>query len=278
MSGLGNIRLRAGDFLRTSTGMHLGMSGESAGSSRRFQTTHWSLILSSIRGDTAEERAQEALAQLCRIYWRPICAFIGRQGHSDSDAQDLTQDFFLVILRGKLLKKADPERGRFRSFLLKSLQNFLHDARDKQRALKRGGGANVISWDDWMAEAPSHLTIPTAALERWPAERIFDVRWAATLAEQAFRRLAEECEDRGRRRMFDTLSKVLVVESGDVSYDELACELSISSADVKQLLYQLRQRYRKLLRAEISRTVENKADVEEELRYLISALASQPGS
>jgi RNA polymerase sigma factor (sigma-70 family) len=254
------------------------MPSESAGSSGRFQTTRWSLILSSIRGETAEARAQEALTQLCRIYWRPIYAFIARHGHSDLDAQDLTQDFFLAILKGKLLEKADPGRGRFRSFLLKSLQNFLHDARDKARALKRGGGANLIAWDEWMAEAPSHLTIPAAALERWPAERVFDARWAATLAEQALRRLAEECESRGRRRVFDTLSKVLVAERGDVSYDELARELSISTTDVKRLLHQLRQRYGKLLRAEIAHTVGNKTEVEEELRYLISALANLPSS
>jgi RNA polymerase sigma-70 factor (ECF subfamily) len=252
--------------------------GESASSGGRFQTTRWSLVISSVRDGTAEARAHEALTQLCRIYWRPIYAFIVRQGHSDLDAQDLTQDFFLAILKGGFLEKADPGRGRFRSFLLKSLQNFLRDARDKARALKRGGGANVIAWDEWMAEAPSHLTIPTAALERWPPERVFDVRWAATLAEQALRRLAEECESRGRRRVFDTLSKVLVVEGGDVSYEELARELSITSADVKRLLHQLRQRYRKLLRAEIAHTVENKTEVEEELRYLISALAHLPAS
>ena len=153
--------------------------------SGRFNTTRWSLILSSLGGQGEEEKAREALAQLCRIYWRPIFAFICRQGRSAEDAQDLTQEFFLMILKSNLLQRADAERGRFRSLLLKSLQNFLIDAHTKAQAKKRGGEVQFVSWDEWMAEAPSRLTLPAAALENWPPERIFDVRWAATVAEQA---------------------------------------------------------------------------------------------
>ncbi len=163
----------------------------------RFHTTRWSLILSSLHGSTGKADARDSLSQLCRIYWRPIFAFVCRKGYSVPDAQDLTQDFFVVLFKGDLLARADRDRGRFRSLLLASLQNFLVDSRSRSRAQKRGGEVEFVSWDDWMAEAPSRLTVPSAALKDWPAERIFDVRWAATLAEQALRRLQEECESRG---------------------------------------------------------------------------------
>jgi RNA polymerase sigma-70 factor (ECF subfamily) len=121
------------------------------GSGGRFNTTRWSLILSSIDAEGEEGKGRQALAQLCRIYWRPIFAFISRRGISPEDAQDLTQEFFLMILKSDLLRRAKAERGRFRSLLLKSLQNFLIDAHTKARARKRGGDTEFISWDDWMA-------------------------------------------------------------------------------------------------------------------------------
>jgi RNA polymerase sigma-70 factor (ECF subfamily) len=250
---------------------------DAAGNSGRFHTTRWSLIVRSLDGEGDEQRAQEALAQLCRIYWRPIFAFICRRGHGVDDAQDLTQDFFVAVLKGNLLEQADRDRGRFRSLLLKSLQNFLSDARSRARARKRGGDVQFVSWDDWMAEAPSRLTIPAEALESWPPERLFDVRWAATLAERALRELQEECEKRGRRRVFDALGGALVAERGEVSYEELARSLNVGSAEIKRLLHQLRRRYRELLRAEVADTVARKEDIEDELRHLVGALAV-PGS
>ncbi len=247
---------------------------DAAESNSRFTTTRWSLILSSLDGDSDETKAQEALAQLCRIYWRPIFAFVCRKGHSVPDAQDLTQDFFVMVLKGSLLQQADPERGRFRSLLLKSLQNFLIDAHSKAHARKRGGDLQIVSWDEWMAEAPSRLTLPATALENWPAERIFDVRWAATVAEQALRRLQEECESRGRRRVFDALSGSLTAEREDVSYDALSRELGSGTAAIKRALHRLRQRYRQLLREEVAETVEKPEEIEDELRYLVAALAA----
>jgi RNA polymerase sigma factor (sigma-70 family) len=247
---------------------------DAAGNTGRFTTTRWSLILSSLERDTDEGKAREALAQLCRIYWRPIFAYICRRGRSIEDAQDLTQDFFLMVLKGDLLQRANPDRGRFRSLLLKSLQNFLVDAHAKTHTQKRGGAVQFVSWDDWMAEAPSRLTIPTAALENWTAEKIFDIRWAATVAEQALRRLQEECERRGRRRVFDVLSSVLTAGRDEISYPVLARELGIEAAKVKSLLHQMRQRYRQLLRAEVADTVDKPEEIDEELRYLCSALAA----
>jgi RNA polymerase sigma-70 factor (ECF subfamily) len=251
-----------------------GMSRDAAGNTGRFKTTRWSLILSSLDGESGETRAREALAQLCRIYWRPIFAFVCRKGYSVPDAQDLTQDFFVVILEGDLLQRADRERGRFRSLLLKSLQNFLIDVHSRSHAKKRGGDLQFVSWDEWTAEAPSRLAIPTTALESWPAERIFDVRWAATVAEHALRRLQEECERHGRRRVFDALSSSLTAERDDISYEVLARELGAGTVEIKSLLHRLRQRYRQLLREEVAATVAQPGDVDDELRYLVAALAA----
>lgn len=240
---------------------------------QRFSTTRWTLVLSSAASGVDGERAR-ALSHLCRIYWRPIFAFICRRGHNVNDAQDLTQDFFVMVLEGNLLQRADPNRGRFRSLLLKALQNFLIDAHAKRSALKRGGEMQFVSWDDWMAEGPSHLTLPLQATDSWSAERLFDVRWAATIVEQALRRLREECEGRGRGRVFDELSALLSADRADVRYSDLATVLGISDGAVKRLLHQLRQRYRILLREEVAQTVESEAHVEQEIRYLCANLAS----
>jgi DNA-directed RNA polymerase specialized sigma24 family protein len=232
------------------------------------------MVLSCAEGGTDEERARIALADLCRIYWRPVFAFICRHGRSIPDAQDLTQGFFLMVLEGKLLQRANPNRGRFRSLLLKALQDFLIDDSIKKRALKRGGDMQFVSWDDWMAEAPSYLAIPSAEAESWPAAKLYDARWAATAVERALRRLGEECESRGGRRVFDVLGDYLAAEREDVSYRELAKTLGLPEKSVKRLLHQLRVRYRELLREEVAQTVEKPGDVDEELRYLCAALAT----
>jgi RNA polymerase sigma-70 factor (ECF subfamily) len=179
-----------------------------------------------------------------------------------------------MVLEGHLLERADPSRGRFRSLLLKALKNFLSDARDKKRAWKRGGDVQFIRWDDWMAELPSQLSISARESEHWPAERIFDVRWAATVVEHALSRLGEECESRGRRRVFDVLSKCLAAEREDISYASYAKTLSISESAVKRLVHQLRVRYRALLRHEVAETVDKPEDIDEELRYLCLALTA----
>ncbi len=179
-----------------------------------------------------------------------------------------------MVLKGNLLEQADPERGRFRSLLLRTLQNFLIDEHVKAGARKRGGEVQFVAWDQWMAEAPSHLAIAPAALDSWPAERVFDVRWAATVAERALAKLREECETHGRRRIFDAISDLLTAEREDVSYLAPARELGIETADIKRVLHRMRQRYRKLLREEVADTVERPEDVEDELRYLVAALAA----
>nr|MDQ2660114.1 sigma-70 family RNA polymerase sigma factor [Verrucomicrobiota bacterium] len=155
----------------------------------RFSTTRWSLVLSSAVEDATGAKDHRALGHLCRMYWRPIFAFICRRGYSVADAQDLTQDFFVNMLEGTLLQRADPARGRFRSLLLTSLQNFLIDAHAKRFARKRGGDHSFVSWENWMAETPSQLSVPMQVLGSWTPERLFDIRWAATMVEQALNRL-----------------------------------------------------------------------------------------
>jgi RNA polymerase sigma factor (sigma-70 family) len=245
-----------------------------AGGPRAFVTTRWSIILSAATGEGGEQKARNALAELCRTYWRPIFSFVCQRGYSIEDAQDLTQDFFVKILEGQWLEHADPNRGRFRSLLLKSLQNFLVNAAERTHTRKRGGDVEFVSWDDWMAEAPSELSIPAQALDSLPPERLFDLRWATTVVEQALRRLREECEGKGRLRLFHALSGYLTRERDEVSYANLSAALGVAEAAVKKQLHNMRQRYRTLLRDEVTHTVENPADVDDEIRHLCAALAA----
>jgi DNA-directed RNA polymerase specialized sigma24 family protein len=241
---------------------------------RVFATTRWSLVLSGANSGSDEQKTREALTELCRTYWRPIFSYVCRRGYSTEDAQDLTQDFFLMILESNWLRQADQNRGRFRSLLLKSLQNFLHNVSDKNRRLKRGGGVEFVSWDAWMAEAPSQLFIPARALDSLAPERLFDLRWAATVVEQALRRLREECEGKGRLRLFEALCDYLTADHADISYSILASSLGVAETVVKKQLHNLRQRYRWLLRDEVAHTVENPADVDDEIRHLCATLAA----
>lgn len=241
-----------------------------------FSTTRWSVIIDGANQDNDEQKARRALTHLCRIYWRPIFSFVNRRGSSPEDAQDLTQDFFAMILQTNWLQQADRSRGRFRSFLLTSLKHFVTDANDKKAARKRGGGVSFVSWDDWMAEAPSQLTVSARSLKTMAPDRLFDLRWAATVVEQALRRLSEECERKGKLRLFDGLSGHLAAERADVSYPNLAAALGVPEPIVKRQLHNMRQRYRWLLRDEVSRTVANPADVDDEIRHLCAALATEP--
>jgi len=245
------------------------------GEPREFVTTRWSLILSAVELGGEEQRARDALAELCRTYWRPIFSFVRARGNSIEDAQDLTQDFFMTILKKNWLHNADRNRGRFRSLLLRSLQNFLINAAEKTNAHKRGGDVEFISWDDWAAEAPSQLSIPVQALNSLPPERIFDFTWATAVVEHAFQRLREECESKGKLWLFQALSHHLTEERDELSYADLSANLGVTETVVKKQLHNMRQRYRSLLRDEVSQTVEDPADVDDEIRYLCAALAGK---
>jgi RNA polymerase sigma factor (sigma-70 family) len=240
----------------------------------RFNTTRWSVVLACTDSGIESVKAHDALGELCRTYWRPIFAYICRRGYSTQDAEDLTQDFFMNVLQGPLLQRADPERGRFRSLLLKALQDFLGHATEKRQTHKRGGGMKFVSWDDWMAEAPSQLSISAQALNSWSPEQLFDLRWAATVVEQALQRLREECESKRRLRLFEALSLYLATERADVSYHNLATTLGINESAVRKQLHNLRRRYRWLVCDEVAQTVEDPSDVEDEIRHLCATLAA----
>jgi RNA polymerase sigma-70 factor (ECF subfamily) len=249
-----------------------GPSAETAGEPRAFVTTRWSLVLSAAKSGSGE--GKDALAELCRTYWRPIFSFVCRRGYSTQDAQDLTQDFFVMILERNWFEHADPNRGRFRSLLLKSLQNFLINAAEKAHARKRGGDVKFVSWDDWMSEAPSQIPISAQALDSLAPERLFDLRWAVTVVEHALRRLREECERKGKLRLFHALSGYITAERDEVSYSKLSTTLGVSETAVKKQLRSMRLRYRSLLRDEVAHTVADPAEVEDEIRHLCAALAA----
>jgi len=239
----------------------------------RFATTRWSLIRQRLTPGNRTE-VDPALAHLCQTYWRPIFTFIYRRGYAAPDAQDLTQDFFLMLLEGNLIESADPDRGRFRSLLLRSLKNFLIDASLKQRRHKRGGQVEFVSWDKWMADAAPQLSMSAGAMESSPPESLFDAGWAAAIAAEALRRLRLECESKGRRRVYEVLHKHLTAERAEICYGELSRALGVPEPSVKSLFHHFRARYRALLREEISKTVESETNVDEEIRYLCATLSA----
>jgi RNA polymerase sigma factor (sigma-70 family) len=248
---------------------------ESAGAVARFVTTRWSLIRPRCVPEAGIE-VDPALAHLCQIYWRPIFTYIYRRGYSAPDAQDLTQDFFVMLMEGNLLQSADPKRGRFRALLLTSLQNFLIDAAVKRRRYKRGGDVQFVSWENWMADATAQLSLPLATIDSSPPEALFDAGWAAAIAEEALRRLRMECESKGRRRVYEALHPYLTTERAEISYQDLSRILGMPEPTVKSLLHQFRTRYRSLLREEVAKTVESEANVDDEIRYLCATLSAEP--
>jgi RNA polymerase sigma-70 factor (ECF subfamily) len=249
---------------------------ESPGALTHFVTTRWSLIRQRWTPGSRPAEVDPALAQICHIYWRPIFTFIYRKGYTETDAQDLTQDFFLMIMEGKMLEAADPKRGRFRFLLLKSLKNFLIDAAAKSRRHKRGGRVQFVSWDNWMAETPTQLLLRKEANSSTAPETLFDLGWAAAIAEEALRKLRLECESKARRRVYRVLHPYLAAERSEISYESVARALGVPEASVKSLLHHFRIRYRALLRQEIAKTVETEANVDDEIRYLCATLGAEP--
>ena len=247
--------------------------GSIPGDAARFRTTRWSAIL--IAAETQMPGSKEALSALCRDYWYPLYAFARRRGHPAHDAQDLTQGFFLSILKRHALKQADPARGRFRSFLLSSFQNFLADESDRARALKRGGDREFLFLDAEEAESRYELE----QTDQLTPEKIFDARWAMALLTRATRRLQEECALAGESARFEILHPFVGVEFGrsPPTYEEVARALGVSVATAKTAIHRFRKQYIVLLRQEVSRTVSNPTEIDEEIRALCEALAVAEG-
>jgi RNA polymerase sigma factor (sigma-70 family) len=245
-----------------------GMTGwlsSSAGGHLGFETTQWSLVAAA----NDDEQRRSALEGLYRSYSSPVYAFIRRHDYSRQDAQDLTQDFFIHLVEKNAFSRADPDRGKFRTFLLGSLQIFLQHAAERARTEKRGGQAKIIFLDDDTAEAGYQLTDPGQT-----AEQIFHARWLAALIEGALSRLQAEMEQSGKKKLFDQICGFLL-EDEESSYIEVSQRAGLTISAVKASIYRLRGRYRELLRAEVARTVTSSADFDDEIRAFRASLAGR---
>jgi len=229
-----------------------------------FPTTRWTLVVAA--ADPQRKEARSALASLCESYWYPLYAYVRRRGYLPDKAQDLTQEFFIRVLEGRYLDRAEPEKGRFRAFILTSLKFFLADEGDRERAQKRGGGAvlplEFPTGEERYQREPAHDETP---------ERIFERRWALSVLDRVVERLRNEFVQHGRPEHFDRL-KVFLLGQSDAPYSVLACEMNTSQGALKVAIHRLRKRYRELFRQEIADTVADPADVESELRFLAAAL------
>lgn len=231
-----------------------------------FATTHWSVVLSA--GQSSLPDAAEALEKLCRAYWYPLYVFARRQGNSPEDAQDLTQDFFSRLLEKNYIANANPERGKFRTFLLRSLKNFLVNEWKRAGRLKRGGGLAFLSIDENAAE---HRYAMEGTEEPNP-DAEYEKRWAVTLIEQVLTTLREEFNAADKAPLFDQLKGFIWGDKSTLSYAEIAVQSKLSEGAVKVAVHRLRQRFRELLRAEVANTVARPEDIDGELRHLISVL------
>jgi RNA polymerase sigma-70 factor (ECF subfamily) len=234
----------------------------------RFESTHWSLVLAA--GHHSSPDANQALSTLCRTYWYPLYAYVRRRVKDVHEAEDLTQAFFAQLLEKKRLAVAEAGRGKFRSFLLASLKNFLDNEWDKARTQKRGGGRKLIPLDFQSGESRYKLE---PADELTP-ERLYDRQWALTLLEQVLARLREEFVRAGKARHFEQLKHFLTGEKAPTSYAQAADELGSTEGAVKVSVHRLRQRYRELLRVEIAQTVAEPGEVEDEINRLFAVLGS----
>jgi RNA polymerase sigma-70 factor (ECF subfamily) len=235
----------------------------------RFNSTHWSVVLNA--GLETSPASRDALEKLCRTYWRPLHAFARRLGHGEHDAQDLTQGFFAHFLEKGYVRTANPERGRFRTFLLTSFQHFIQAEWIKARAAKRGGGQPVLSLDDL---SPAEHESVLRKVEEAAANTVFDRQWAAEVFSLAMAKLKEEFTQAGNAAQFQELKRFLSQPGHKEAYTAAAQQLGTQPETVAVAVHRLRRRYGELLRNEIESTVSGPAEVEEELRYLVEVVGS----
>jgi RNA polymerase sigma factor (sigma-70 family) len=244
-------------------------SGElhgAGGERRHFATTQWSVVIAA--GNAQRPDAREALAQLCEAYWYPLYAYVRRRVPSTHEANDLTQAFFAHLLEKEAIAKAQPERGRFRAFLLAAFKNFLANEWNKERAEKRGGGRAELALD--FSKGDSRYQIEPA--HELTPEKLYERRWVTTLLEQVLARLRLELKESGKEAHFDELKTALLGEASAEEYERAGAALGISPAAAKQAAYRLRKRYRELLRAEVARTVAHEDEIDAEIGRLFESL------
>ncbi len=233
-----------------------------------FATTQWTLVLKAGRQSSAG--SDEALATLCQNYWYPLYAYVRRRVSDSNEAQDLTQEFFSQLLEKNYVGDADPERGRFRAFLITSFKHFLANEWNKARAKKRGGDRKRLSLDFDQGESRFQME-PSDELT---PEKQFIQQWASTLIQQVLARLRDEFARSGKERQFDLLKGFISKQQGTSSYAETAAELGISEGTAQVAVHRMRKRYRELLWSDVSETVADPGDVDDEIRELFAALAS----
>jgi len=237
-------------------------------STSRFQTTSWSLVLQAAGQPSTQ--AREALANLCQTYWHPVYSFIRRSGYQPDQAQDLAQGFFMALLVKNYVGDADRQRGRFRSFLLSSVKHFLANERDRAHALKRGGGRTPVCIDameaeGWYAPAAVELTTP---------ESLFERRWALSLLDRVMAKVRAEFAGIDKAKQFEKMAAFLTCDPEGAGYEGLAAELRMSAGALRVAVHRMRRKHRNILRAEIAETVSTPEEIDEEIRFLLSALRS----
>jgi RNA polymerase sigma factor (sigma-70 family) len=237
---------------------------------RQFTTTHWSLVDAAKFDEASQNRARDALEELCRTYWYPLYAFVRSRGYSAVDAQDLTQAFFARIIETCGFASADRKRGRFRSYLLGAMKHFLANEWHRGQTQKRGGQVQFIEWDALDPEA----RYTGATVQSDNPESLFDREWALQIISRTLQELRDEMLKAGKSEQFDALKGSLTGED-ELPREEIAARLGMSEGAVKVAVHRLRRRYSKLLRAAIAETVSNEADLEDELRYLVAILRKQ---
>jgi RNA polymerase sigma-70 factor (ECF subfamily) len=233
----------------------------------QFATTHWSTVLAA--GDSASPESSAALEKLFRSYWFPLYAFVRRKDYPPEDAKDLIQGFLLYLLERHVIDKARPELGRFRSFPLGCLKNYLAQQRDRARAEKRGGDRQLLSLD--ATEAESRLR--TEPAREVTPETLFDQKWGVTVLAQALKSLEAEYSRSGQARVFQRLHPFLQGDCARLAYREAAEGLGMAEPAVRMAVTRLRRRYRDALRSVVAETVSDPKDIDAELRYLIQIQA-----
>jgi len=246
-----------------------GNASEFAPGGAQFTTTHWSVVVAA--GDATLPGAAEALEELCRAYWYPLYAYVRRSGHSQEDAQDLTQEFFQRLLTSDWIARADQAKGRFRTFLLCGMKNFLGNEWQKAGRLKRGGGKVFVALEG--LEAEERYRIEPADMAS--ADRLFERRWALTLLEGVLQRLEAEQSRSDAGERFAELRPVLVGEPSAQGYAALARRFTVTENTVKSWVHRLRARYRELLREAVAQTVSGPEETQEELRFLARVLSGE---
>lgn len=235
----------------------------------RFNTTHWSVVL-ACGGESDTLEAKSALASLFQTYWYPLYAYVRRNGYGEPDAEDLVQGFCAHLQEKHALAKADPQRGRFRTFLLSSFRNFLANEKARAHAQRRGCGREMIFLDADDARGRYRLE----AADKLTPETIFEIRWAHAALEQALASLRADFVLKGKGRLFDELVSFLSMSEPTDSYQEVAIRLRLPVSAIKTTVHRLRRDYAIKLREEIGRTVPEPNEIDEELRYLRRVLAS----